>query len=88
MSEIGHNSSAAADQLRSIVSRVERLTEERDEVNEQIKEVLAEAKCNGFDVKILRLVLRRRKMKAHDRAEMDELVDLYETRISGSSSDD
>lgn len=88
MSEVGHNSNAAAEQLRSIVNRVERLTEERDEVNEQIKEVLAEAKGMGFDVKILRLVLRRRKMKPHDRAEMDELLDLYETNISGSGDDD
>lgn len=83
MSEIGHNSGVAADQLRSIVNRVENLTAERDEVNEQIKEVLSEAKGNGFDVKVLRIVLRRRKMKAHARAEMDEMVDLYETNISG-----
>ena len=77
MSEIGHNSGIAADQLRSIVTRVENLTAERDEVNEQIREVLSEAKGNGFDVKILRLVLRRRRMKPHDRAEMDQLLDFY-----------
>lgn len=79
MSGPGHNS---GDLLRSIVARVERLQDERDEVNEQIKEVLREAKGSGFDVKVLRIVLRRRKMKPHVRAEQDEMVEMYESQTN------
>lgn len=88
MSGPGHNSTAAADQLRSIVQRVERLEEEKAEVVEQIREVLREAKGEGFDPKILRVVLRRRKMKRHDRQELDQLLELYEARIEGEPDGD
>jgi uncharacterized protein (UPF0335 family) len=64
-------------QLRSIVERIERLEEEKKEVAEQIKEVFAEAKGNGFDVKILRKVVSLRKKSAEDRSEEEAMLDLY-----------
>ncbi|MEA2757190.1 MAG: hypothetical protein QOJ54_3479 [Aliidongia sp.] len=67
----------AADQLRSIVERIERLEEEKKALQEDIKDVYAEAKGNGFDVKILRKIISIRK---RDRAELDEeetLLELY-----------
>ena len=85
MSKIGHNSEvSAADLLRSIVGRVERLEYERQEVAEQIREVMREAKGCGFDAKVLRIVLKRRKMKAADRDEQDQMVELYEAQVGGS----
>ena len=76
-------SNVTAARLSSFIERVERLEGERAEVAEQIREVLSEAKGEGFDVKILRQLLRLRKMKPHDRAEMDQLLDLYEAGIGG-----
>jgi uncharacterized protein (UPF0335 family) len=67
----------AADQLRSIVERIERLEEEKKALQEDIKDVYAEAKGNGFDVKILRKIISMRK---RDRAEIDEeetILELY-----------
>src|ERR1700728_1574051 len=59
----------AADQLRSIVERLERLEEEKKALAEDIKDVYAEAKGNGFDTKIIRKIISRRK---RDQAELDE----------------
>lgn len=70
-----------ADRLKSIIERVERLEEEKQEVQEQIKEVLSEAKGDGFDVKIIRQILRLRRMKPHDRAEQEELLETYKAAI-------
>jgi uncharacterized protein (UPF0335 family) len=64
-------------QLRSIIERIERLEEEKKEVAEQIKEVYAEAKGNGFDTKILRKVISLRKKSAEDRSEEEAMLDLY-----------
>ncbi len=67
----------AAGQLKSIVERVERLEEEKKEVAEQIKEVYAEAKANGFDAKTLRKVVSLRKRSTEERQEEQALLDLY-----------
>jgi uncharacterized protein (UPF0335 family) len=72
---------AAQNQLKSIVERVERLELERAEVAEQIKEVFAEAKGNGFDVKILRKVIRLRKQDRAKRMEEEAILDLYLSAI-------
>lgn len=69
--------SAAQGQLKSIIERIERLETEKAEVAEQIKEVFAEAKGNGFDVKILRKVVRLRKQDRAKRQEEDAILDLY-----------
>jgi uncharacterized protein (UPF0335 family) len=67
----------ARDQLKSIVERIERLEEEKAALSEDIKEVYAEAKANGYDTKILRTVIRLRKQDSAERQEQDALLDLY-----------
>ncbi len=71
----------ARDRLRSFVERIERLEEEKREVQEQIKEVYAEAKADGFDVKVMRQLIRLRRMKPHERGEQEELLELYKSAI-------
>lgn len=74
----GHSSTAvAAGQLRSIVERIERLEEEKKEIADQIKEVYAEAKANGFDTKTLRKVVSLRKKDMEERQEEEAMLDLY-----------
>lgn len=77
------HSSVAADQLRSVIERIERLEEEKAEVGEQIKEVYAEAKANGFEPKTLRKVVSLRKLSSEERQEQDALLDLYMSAIGG-----
>ena len=67
----------AADQLRSIVERIERLEEEKKALAEDIKDVYAEAKGNGFDVKTLRVVVRLRKQDINERKEQEALLETY-----------
>jgi uncharacterized protein (UPF0335 family) len=67
----------AASQLTSIIERVERLEEEKKEVAEQIKEVYAEAKANGFDTRTIRKVIGLRKKPTEERQEEEALLDLY-----------
>ena len=74
MSDIG---GVAGDQLRTIVERVELLEEEKKTIAEDIKEVYAEAKANGFDTKILRKVVSLRKVEAAERQEQEAMLDLY-----------
>ena len=69
--------SFAKDQLRSIVERIERLEEEKRALADDIKEVYAEAKGNGFDTKVLRTVVRLRKQEMSERQEQEALLDLY-----------
>jgi uncharacterized protein (UPF0335 family) len=79
--EIGHNSEAAAkfaaDQLRTIVERVERLEADKADIASDIKDVFLEAKGNGFDVKALRTIIRLRKQDPNDVAEQESVVDTY-----------
>jgi uncharacterized protein (UPF0335 family) len=74
------NATAQA-QLKSIVERIERLEQEKAEVAEQIKEVFAEAKGNGYDVKTLRKVVRIRKQDRAKRQEEEAILDLYLSAI-------
>lgn len=81
MSEVGHNSginSETAARLKQYVERVERLTEEKDGIAEDIRDVYSEAKSAGFNTKIIRKQVARRKMDAQKRIEEDELLELYE----------
>ncbi len=71
----------ATDRLRSFIERVERLEEEKGNIQKDIKEVYAEAKGTGFDVKIIRQIVRLRKIEEHVRKETDELLDLYKRAI-------
>src|SRR5262245_5134694 len=67
----------AQGQLKSIIERIERLEQEKSEIAEQIKEVFAEAKGNGFDVKVLRKIVRIRKQDRAKRMEEEAILDLY-----------
>lgn len=67
----------AKDQLKAIVERVERLAEEKKTISDDIRDVFAEAKGNGFDVKALRAVIRIRAMDANERAEQEAVLDTY-----------
>lgn len=67
----------SASRLKSFIERVERLSEEKAGISADIKDVYAEAKGTGFDVKVMRQIVRLRKMEATDRAEQQELLDLY-----------
>ncbi|MGV8839064.1 MAG: DUF2312 domain-containing protein [Bauldia sp.] len=67
----------AAAQLKSIVERIERLEEEKKALADDIKDVYAEAKANGFDTKTLRTVIRLRKQDRAEREEQEALLDLY-----------
>ena len=65
------------DQLKSIVERIERLEEEKKTIADDIKEVYAEAKGNGYDVKVLRKVIALRKRDLDERKEEEAILDLY-----------
>lgn len=67
----------AQGQLRSIVERIERLEEEKTALTGDIREVYAEAKANGFDVKVMRRVVALRRKEASERAEEQAILDLY-----------
>lgn len=67
----------AADQLRAFVERIERLEEEKKVLADDIKDIYAEAKGNGYDVKILRKVISLRKKQPHEREEEEAVLDLY-----------
>lgn len=69
--------SAAREQLKSFVQRIERLEEEKANIGADLKEVYAEAKTMGYDTKVLRKVISLRKMDRNDRAEQEALLDLY-----------
>ncbi len=76
----------AKDQLVAFVERIERLEEEKKGIADDIKEVYAEAKGNGFDVKVLRKVISVRKQDASERAEQEAILDLYLSAL-GMASD-
>jgi uncharacterized protein (UPF0335 family) len=75
----------AGDQLRAIVERIEHVEDEIKELTEARKEIYLEAKGNGFDVKILREVIRIRKQDQKERDEQDSLLDAYLQAIKGAS---
>lgn len=74
MTEVG---GIAVDRLKSIIERVERLEEEKKAISSDIRDIFAEAKSSGFDVKTLRTILKLRKMNAADRDEQEFLLDTY-----------
>jgi uncharacterized protein (UPF0335 family) len=72
----------AGDQLRAIVERIERIEEDIKALNEDKKEIYDEAKGNGFDVKILREVVRLRKLDQKERDEKETLLEVYLNAIA------
>lgn len=79
--DINTPTSIAADQLRAFIERIETLTEEKRVTSDYIKEVYAEAKSTGFDVKAMRTVVRLRAIPETERAESEAILDLYMTAI-------
>lgn len=71
----------AADRLRSLIERIERLEEEKKALSGDIRDIYAEAKSAGFDVKIMRAVIKLRKMNAADRDEQEFLLDTYKKAL-------
>lgn len=71
----------AADQLRLFIERVERLEEEKKGIADDIRDVYAEAKSQGFDSKTMRAIVRLRKMEKHTRDEMDALLETYRNAL-------
>ena len=67
----------AKDQLKAIIERIERLEEEKKTISDDIRDVYAEAKGNGFDVKIINKVIRIRKQDRAKRQEEEAILDLY-----------
>jgi uncharacterized protein (UPF0335 family) len=75
----------AGDQLRAIVERIERAEDEIKELTEAKKEIYLVARSNGFDVKVLREVVRLRKQDQKERDEQESLLDAYMQAIRGAS---
>lgn len=71
----------AAERLTGFIERLERLEDEKRDVSDQIKDVFAEAKGEGFDIKTMRQVLKLRRMKPHDRSEQEELLEVYKAAL-------
>jgi uncharacterized protein (UPF0335 family) len=78
MTEVG---SVAADRLRSFIERIERLEEEKAALAADIKEVCSEAKETGFDIKVIRMIVRLRKMDQSDRQRQEQILDLYKRAL-------
>lgn len=85
---IGHNIGTSAvqdepatrfakDQLKAIIERVERLEEDKKTISDDIRDIYAEAKGNGYDVKALRTIVRMRKQDASERAEQETILETY-----------
>ena len=77
----------AQGQLRSFIERIERLEEEKKAIAADIKEVYAEAKGTGFDVKIMRKVVSLRKKDAAERQEEEAILDLYLSALGMAPAD-
>ncbi len=78
MADVG---GVASERLKSFIERIERLEEEKQALAGDIREVYSEAKGAGFDVKIVRQIIRLRKMEPSDRNEMEELLEVYKRAL-------
>lgn len=67
--------------LLAFIQRIERMEDEKTAIGQDIKEIYAEAKGNGYNTKIVRMIVKRRKQDAAERAEQEALLDLYEHSI-------
>ena len=71
----------AADQLRLFIERIERLEEEKKGIADDIRDVYAESKSNGYDTKTMRKIVALRRMESHQRQEADALLETYRTAL-------
>jgi uncharacterized protein (UPF0335 family) len=74
---VGHNSQIASDRLISLIERIENLNDEKKALSSDIKDIFAEAKSAGFDVKTMREIIKLRAMDEAEREEREHLRDLY-----------
>jgi uncharacterized protein (UPF0335 family) len=73
--------SIAADELRLLIERIERLEEEKKAIGDDVKDVYGEAKARGYDTKTMRTIVRLRKMDKNDRQEADALLETYKAAL-------
>lgn len=73
--------SVSDQQLKLFIERIERLEEEKKGIADDIRDVYAEAKANGYDAKIMRQIVRLRKMPINDRKEMEAVLDVYKSAL-------
>jgi uncharacterized protein (UPF0335 family) len=71
----------SAEQLRLFMERIERLEEEEKGIRDDKKDVYSEAKSQGYDTKIMRVIIKLRRMTKDDRDEMDAILDTYKTAL-------
>lgn len=71
----------AADQLRLFIERIERLEEDKKGISDDIGDVYAEAKANGYDTKTMRQIVRLRRLETHVRQEADALLETYRSAL-------
>ena len=71
----------AADELRLLIERIERLEEEKKGISDDVRDVYAEAKARGYDPKTMRTVVRLRKMETHVRQEAEAILDTYKAAL-------
>lgn len=81
MTDVANVGGVAGDRLRQLIDKIERLEDEKREIADQVKVVFAEAKSEGFQVKVLRQIIKLHRMKPHDRTEQEELLELYKAAI-------
>ena len=81
MSEEDQNTVVETGQLRSFIERIERLEGEKKTISDDIKEVYAELKGNGFDSKAVREIIRLRKKEDHERQEEEAMIELYKNAL-------
>jgi len=67
----------AADELRLLIERIERLEEEKKGISDDIRDVYSEAKARGYDTKIMRQIIKLRAMETHERQEWEAVLDTY-----------
>ncbi len=84
MTDIGHN--IGADRLRSLVERIERLEEEKKALQDDIKGVYQEAKSAGYDVRVLRQLIRIRATDPQKLREQEEILDIYRSALGGDDA--
>lgn len=71
----------SSERLKSFIKRIEKLEEDKNGIMEDLRDVYAEAKGTGFEVKIIRQIVRLRKMEVEKRREAEELLELYKSAI-------
>jgi len=71
----------SAEQLTQYITRVEKLEEEKRDIADNIKDAFAEAKANGFDVKVMKELIKLRKLDQSDRDEQEAILDIYKAAL-------